>query len=495
MGKEKKLYGKVSRYLLSDPEIGIDEITLLAYFTSMSFEKGHCWPSRSKIKADLGIGDRVLNKSLASLKKQGYIERHKATQKDRLVYLTALHEPEAAKENTAEKQLDRYKGLLRFGYGTVYYHVLASTTLSFGAKGIYTYLAIRMGSSGIAKTNRKKAMKDLKISDRTYSRYLCELIRSGIISELKERKNGKYVTRWYCLPEKEEEGRRKYIENHFLFGAAKRQIDIGQNDTSQNSPDMKKEPFSQKEPLPSAEENPSIELIEQGQKQNESIPVEAMYDRKQLERELARVTGYGPGLPQETRDLGMEIQRVLVVMCSDPRVRTYNNGSCVYGKNIIEKINEILEKKSNEQEVAAFFTKMLSEIRDRLVGREVKHLKGYLRETLWGYLWDTAVHESTGSKNRQYVAYSKHEKQNFTGVTYSEEFLKTLETDPEEFLKSLEEESRDSKEPRKNQDAANMYEKREKQNFTGVTYSEEFLKTLEDDPEKYLKKLEARYKH
>ncbi len=462
MKSDKKLFGKVSRYLLSDSEIGMNEITLLAYFSSLSFDKGHCWPSRSRIKDDLGIGDRVLNKSLAVLKNLGYIERRKAIKKERIVYLTSLKEPSTAMGKETDAKLDRYKGLLRFGYGTVYYNVLSSESLSFGAKGVYTYLSIRMGSSGFAKPNRKKAVKDLKISDRTYSRYLNELIKNGIISEIKDRKAGKYLTRWYCQPQMESQTRRKYYEGHFLFSNSTRQNNTSQNVTRQKATDNKKEPFPQDKPFsPSsalqtlsvqeeakrtevkkqATENPySYEalyekekaeiqksVIKYGYSADTAIPasdiIDSMMssisclvesqkmipdtitkDNRVLRLAFQHLTGYQTldNQPDQLRcDLAHNIEDALVSMCVDERPRKYANGLYATGSEVITLLNKKLW--ASDTTPTTVFKGLLDHIYTKTSSKVITSLTGYLRSCIWCYLNESKVVALSRHNAEQYL--------------------------------------------------------------------------------------------
>jgi len=149
----------------------------------------------------------------------------------------------------------------------------------------------------------------------------------------------------------------------------------------------------------------------------------------------------------------------------------------VYGKNVINRINEVLSKQKSSK---AYFGKMLQDIEKRLAGREINHLRGYLRETIWGYLNETGLKETLYAE-KGYSYTKKIVKQNFTGVEYSEEFLKTLEDDPEEFLRELQKREEEKKE-----------ERYRKQGFVGVEYDEDFLNSLETDPIEFLQRLEGR---
>jgi|GEM_PF-4497629 len=196
---KKSGYGHQSRYLNTDPLVGLDEMTLLGYLNSYAGDKGECWPKRDKtILRELHWGRVKYDNALRTLKEAGYVSTSWAKRQGYRVYLFSLLEPEKGQKFPSKiKETDlehpKYKGLDRHGFGYVYKCFSTASYLSGGAKGMLFYLLSRMGRTAETRLDYSTIKYQLNIkNDKTIHTYLKELIAIGLIKTEKIRKEGKF---------------------------------------------------------------------------------------------------------------------------------------------------------------------------------------------------------------------------------------------------------------------------------------------------------------
>ena len=198
------IYGKISKYAVSDTALSCDAKALYGLLCTYSVFGNAITAGNKTLCKYLNIGAKKIYKLLFELSTQGYIEIIKG-KFSRSNYKIAvcpekyLLDPADAKDIYAYEKI-RTVGIQAYGYGLIEQRVLKDPALHITAKAIYAYFCAFSGNTSTAYPSVKAILRDLKICESTYYKYIRQLVDKGYVEVIEHKtQNGRYSPNEYKL--------------------------------------------------------------------------------------------------------------------------------------------------------------------------------------------------------------------------------------------------------------------------------------------------------
>lgn len=198
-----KGFGIVAKTVMMDVNISIEAKAIYAYFCSFAGSGNTLFPSRSKILKDLNISKSTYYSHFNKLIEQDYIHVERINQgnlKGRNIY-TIVSKPASllpVNDNEEDGRI-MMSGIKSAGYGTIPKAVMQDDRLSIKAKGIYAYFCSLTGSGESAFPRKDVIIGHLGISEKTYYKFLRNLIELNYITAVQRYENGRKGVNDYYL--------------------------------------------------------------------------------------------------------------------------------------------------------------------------------------------------------------------------------------------------------------------------------------------------------
>ena len=93
----------------------------------------------------------------------------------------------------------KLEGIYAEGYGIIAKTAMQDKNLHITAKAIYAYMVSFAGNSNNCFPTRSKIVYDLGINNKTFGKYLSQLIENGYIKAEQQKENGKFARNIYTI--------------------------------------------------------------------------------------------------------------------------------------------------------------------------------------------------------------------------------------------------------------------------------------------------------
>jgi len=207
--KSSKTYGKISKYALKDNVLSCDAKASYALLCTYGASNGIITAKMETLCKDLNISSKKWYNLLFELTSQGYIEiikvKAKGNFKKNQYKLTVCPDkyfnmiPEDAKDVYALERI-KERGIQSYGYGLAEQRILKDRELHIKAKGVYSYFCAFSGNTSTAYPSVEAVLRDLKICESTYYKYISQLVEKKYIQVIEHKtQDGRYSPNEYKL--------------------------------------------------------------------------------------------------------------------------------------------------------------------------------------------------------------------------------------------------------------------------------------------------------
>ena len=198
-------FGIIPKIICQDTTLTLEAKALYGYLASFAGNGITAYPSRSKIMSDLRIGKSRYYAHFKLLTDADYIRVEQIKNNNQeygqntymLVERPVGLQNKWGPEDTRADKL-RLRGIRAGGYGIIPKACMMDQRLSIQSKGMFAYFCSITGGGDIEFPSVAKLRYFLQISDKSYAKYMKELVGCAYIS-IRQRWDGKFGTNEYFV--------------------------------------------------------------------------------------------------------------------------------------------------------------------------------------------------------------------------------------------------------------------------------------------------------
>ena len=201
-GINAKGFGIIPKFVMTDTDLSPDAKAIYAYLCAHAGNGITCYPSRSRLMADLGIAKNTYYAHLKQLIDQGYIQVKRGRfASNSYILVAAPAKLKAAKPAQLAGDAPQlfYNGMKAYGFGCIPRLVMTDRRLSRKAKALYAYFCAFAGNTGVSFPKAEDTMYFLSLGKDTYYKYLQQLITYNYIQIVPRKVQGKFAGNHYII--------------------------------------------------------------------------------------------------------------------------------------------------------------------------------------------------------------------------------------------------------------------------------------------------------
>lgn len=223
-GVNAKGFGHVAKRIMSDNSVSISAKGIYGYLSSMAGSGESSFMRRSRLLAELNIGERAYDTNMRQLEERGYIARAQSrtltgyygTTIIEFVMIPSHLKQEILEAQNSETKPTMYSGTVyALGYGSVPRLVMQDLDLSVKAKGLYAYFCAYAGPDSESFPSRLQILTELNIGKNSYNDYRRELEEKKYITTYRKHCDGKLAGNYFKLnqfPDEVDDPKRVLVE-------------------------------------------------------------------------------------------------------------------------------------------------------------------------------------------------------------------------------------------------------------------------------------------